>query len=309
MSETAANPTAGPADADAVVNLLVREMEDHEAVDTSASAVAETADQSDTSQVTDPETETPEPEAEPTYTVKVRGAEVKVTLDELRSGYSRTEDYRAKTAELAEQRRAAEQMRSEIAARAQKLDEVLSQAPLDPVLAEGMKTDWQALARDNPAEYVAKRAEFDGRVQSWQRVQAARDEANRQAAQQRLTASEARMVEAVPEWSDPDRRKALQGDIARTLEGYGFNRDEYQHVADHRVLLVARDAMLYRQMMDQRKAAEAKKATPAAPRTVTPGTPQANKSGAQAKALLKTAAKSGRVDDEVNAILAVLEQG
>lgn len=295
-----ATPGTAPS-IDSVIDTIVREDDAREQVETQAPVATEPEEP----QAPDPEPEAPEPEAEPTYTVKVRGAEVKVTLDELQRGYSRTEDYKAKTAELAEQRRAAEQTKAEFAARAQRLDEALSQAPFDPVLAEGMKTDWQALARENPAEYVARRAEFDGKIQRVQQIQQMREDAARQSAQQRLAESDARMREAVPEWADEGKRKALQSDLARTLEGYGFAPDEFRHVADHRVLLVARDAMLYRQMQDQRKAAEAKKAAPPPPRTVTPGAPQGKTTSPQVRDLINKA-KSGRTEDQVAAAMALL---
>lgn len=304
MSGTAATPEGAPASVDDVVNLLVQEDDRREQAGAAAPETTET--KPETSQATDPEPQTTDPEPEPTYTVKVRGAEVKVTLDELRSGYSRTEDYKAKTAELAEQRRAAEQDRAGIAARVKALDDVLSRAPLDPVLAEGMKTDWTALARDQPADYVAKRAEFDARVKAWQEVAQTRATAQQQQMAAALAENDRQMREAVPEWNDEGKRKALQASIADTLKSYGFKPEEYQHVADHRVLLVARDAMLYRQMLADRKAADAKKAIPV-PRTVSPGTPEAGKSNAKVQALLKSAARSGRVDDQVNAVLAALE--
>lgn len=303
MSETAATPLEAPASVDDVVAALVREDDQREQAEAQASAA-----EPDTSETTDPETQTEEPPPEPKYTVKVRGQEVEVTLDELRNGYSRTEDYKVKTAEVAEQRRAVEATQAELAARAKQLDDVLARAPLDPVLAEGMKTDWATLARENPAEYVARKEAYEGRVRAWQQVAQARELATQEAASQRLAEGEARMREAVPEWSDEGKRKELQSSIARTLETYGFKPEEYHHVADHRVLLVARDAMLYRQMQAERKAADAKKAAPPVPRTVTPGTPQNGKSNGRTQALIK-AAQSGRIDDQVNAALALLEQG
>ena len=44
-------------------------------------------------------------EDSPSYTVKVNGQELDVTLDELRNGYSRDSDYRQKTEELSHQRK------------------------------------------------------------------------------------------------------------------------------------------------------------------------------------------------------------
>jgi hypothetical protein len=301
MSETAANPETGPATPDQVVDLLVREQETAEQTEAQATAPEPT-----TSEAADPEPQTEEPKPEPKYTVKVRGQEVEVTLDELRNGYSRTEDYRAKTAEVAEQRRAAEKLQADIAARASQLDTLLQRAPFDPVLADGQNTDWQTLARENPAEYVAKKAAYEGRLQYWQQVSQAAEATRAQEMQQRLAEGERRMREAVPEWAEEGKRKELQAGLAKTLQEYGFSPEEFQHVADHRVLLVARDAMLYRQQQATRQQAEAKKTAPPPPRVMTPGTPQPSSGNKEARALLAKAAKSGRIDDQVNAVLANL---
>lgn len=289
---------------DSIVEKLLAE----EAAAETANAATEEAqapEPSQTSETPDP-TDAPETPADPVYTVKVRGEEKQVTLRELQDGYSRTEDYRAKTAEVAEQRRAVEAKNAEIAARASQLDALLTQAPFDPVLAEGQKTDWAALARDNPAEYVARKEQFESRQSYWRQVAQHAQASRLQAAQAALAEGERRMAEMVPEWKDEAKRKELATGISKTLESYGFKAEEYGQVSDPRILLVARDAMLYRQQQQARQTAEAKKTAPPPPRTLTPGTPQSSKSNPQAQALLAKAARTGRVDDQVNAIMASL---
>ena len=59
-----------------------------------------------------------------TYTVKVDGKDVEVTLDELRSGYSRQADYTRKSQVLAEQRQKADE---ELAATQQERQRYISQ--------------------------------------------------------------------------------------------------------------------------------------------------------------------------------------
>src|SRR6056297_3425891 len=54
------------------------------------------------------ENEVDSEEAGQTYTVRVDGEEVEVSLDELLSGYSRTQDYTRKTMALADQRKSLE---------------------------------------------------------------------------------------------------------------------------------------------------------------------------------------------------------
>ena len=59
----------------------------------------ETSDVSETD-VSQEQTEDIQKEPDSTFTVKVAGQELKVTLDELKKGYSRDADYRRKTEEL-----------------------------------------------------------------------------------------------------------------------------------------------------------------------------------------------------------------
>lgn len=304
MSETAATLETAPATVDEVVSLLNREQE---TADTAAQTNG-AATEPDTSQATEPETQTETPEPEPTYTVKVRGQDVTVTLAELRDGYSRTEDYKAKTAEVAEQRRGVEKAQADFAARAQQLDTLLERAEFDPVLVAGSRTDWNTLARDNPAEYVSQKQAFDSRIQYWQQVAQHSTHAKAQAAQAALEQGERRLREVMPEWADDTKRETIKSGIAKTLQDHGFRPEEFQAVTDPRILTVVREAMLYRQMQAERTAAEAKKAAPVVPKVLSPGTPQSNKSNAGTQALLKNAAKSGRIDDQVSAIMAALER-
>lgn len=307
MSETAANRETGPAmTPDSIVNMLVREQE---AADTTAdtAATADATAEATASETPDPEPQTEEPKPEPKYTVKVRGQEVEVTLDELRNGYSRTEDYRAKTAEVAREREAAQRQTAEIAARAQQLDALLERAEFDPVLVAGSRTDWDTLAREKPAEYVQQKQAFDSRIQYWQQVAHHRAQAKAQAAQAALEQGERRLREVMPDWADDAKRETLKANISRTLKEHGFREDEFSGVTDPRILTVVHEAALYRQMQAERKAAEAKKAAPVVPKVMPPGTTQPNRSNAKVQALLKNAAKSGRVDDQVNAIMAALE--
>src|SRR5262245_38393081 len=81
---------------------------------------------------------------EPLHDVTVDGRTQRVTLDELRRGYSRQQDYSRKTAALAEQRRAAETERARLKGA---LDAFIQDSEMvDPVLADAARTDWEKLA-------------------------------------------------------------------------------------------------------------------------------------------------------------------
>ena len=94
-----------------------------------------------------------------TYTIKVDGKDVEVTLDELQAGYSRQADYTRKSQVLAEQRKKADE---ELAATQQERQHYLSQleqfnTQADAKIKEFSSTDWTKLKEEDPAEYMLKR--------------------------------------------------------------------------------------------------------------------------------------------------------
>ena len=252
MTETTATPERAPGDgsgarerADYVVALLDAERQaqsDHsddtdEFPDAAATPDAGTGsrDETDTGDPdpgelpSDPELP-PEPE---TFTVRVNGEEMPVTRDELLRGYSRTQDYKQKTARLAEERRSVESERQALAAQRQQLEQTRAQAyslALEHAtedaltVARGAKTDWSALSRQDPAkaqsdwfEYQAAR-ERVGQAILQARHQAAthQEAAVRQAIaqqQEHLVGQARATLDAIPELQDAARAPALLADL------------------------------------------------------------------------------------------------
>lgn len=318
----AATPFTAPAGADpftiadAIADRLIAEEGDGDTPDTDAgpdgqqpTSEAQPDDPDageDQSEDADPE---PQPEEPPRFKVKVRGQEVEVPLPELLNGYSRTEDYKAKTAEVAEQRRALEAKQAEITARAQAIDALIAQAPLDPVLVEGQKTDWAKLAQDDPAGYVQRRAAFDERLRYWNAVAEEQHRTRAAALEEAMRQSAEKLSEALPEWRDDTKRPDVVKRLRTTLGSYGFSEAELAGVTDHRVILVAMDAARWREAQAARQSAETKRATAPAPKVMRPGTAQdgAGQKSKQARDLAIKAQRTGRLDDQVNAVLAALE--
>ena len=305
----AATPFTATAAAEAVLDILARE----DATENPGNAEPE-------AQATEPQTE-PQPEAQsqesetpkqeeepPRYRVKVRGQEIEVALPELLKGYSRTEDYTAKTAEVARQREALQAREAEITARASKLEELLTQAPSDPVLAKGQKTDWLKLANENPAEYVQQRAEYDQRMAYWQQVAHAQAQAQQEAAKAATERGNRVLAEAIPDWADEGKRAQLSERIAAKLNHYGFDPREIAGLTDPRVIRVMHDFLAAEASKDARQAAEAKKVPAAPARVMQPGAARdgARGTSAQTQALLNRASTSSRIDDKVAAAMALL---
>lgn len=200
----------------------------------------------------DPEEGTPQ---EPLHTVKVNGEERQVPLSELLNGYSRTEDYKAKTAAVAEERRALEAERQTVEAReaakyANQLEEATNLfAQFDPVLSEARNINWDALKQQDPAAYVQAQDALNERVAAIQRmnahVQQIREQTQHQQQaelqrerEQRFDKAAEEIVKQRPELADEAKFKAFAGEAVESLKELGFTGEEIVDALDHRVLML-----------------------------------------------------------------------
>lgn len=223
-----------------------------------------------------PQTEETE---EPKYTVKVNGEEREVPLSDLLNGYSRTEDYKAKTAAVAEERRQVEALKANVEAQtkaeyANQLEEATNLfAQFDPVLQEAQRIDWEALKRADPAAYVAAqdavRERLTAKQQMEQRVAQIRAETQQHQAQQleqeraeRFDKAAEEIVKLRPELADESQFKAFAGETVEFLKGVGFTGEEIVDALDHRVLTLADKARRWDAYEASRKALPEKKVVP-----------------------------------------------
>jgi hypothetical protein len=250
--------------------------------------------------------EEPEPE---TFTVKVDGREQQVTRDELLNGYQRQADYSRKTAELAEQRRAAEAEFQRVASERQHYATQLDQVAAVLQASLPARPSQEQLDAD-PIGYMQAKEAWEARVGQLQNVLQERDRAQQQQQQhlaqqqqQSLAQARERLVEMLPEWKAPERAKAEQPKIAEHLRAIGYADHEISAASDPRAIVMARESMLYRQLMASKPAVQNKLAT--APRMVKPGA--AGPAPDQRKAVISNVKRSGGKD--MDAIARLIELG
>jgi len=121
--------------------------------------------------IDEPEPEpTPEPELAEDLPIKIKykGEELEVPLSELKNGYQRQADYTHKTQELSQERQ-------EVTKQKQQWDEYISSIPVLANVAQQntqqahealYSEDMMKLAQNDPAEYVAKKAELERVIMS-----------------------------------------------------------------------------------------------------------------------------------------------
>jgi hypothetical protein len=188
------------------------------------------------------------------------------------------------------------------------LDAVIGAVSGDPILAEGQRTDWARLQREDPAAFAQKWPAYQQRRQALEEAQRNRAALAGQHAELHLKHEFERLIEKAPELAEEQQRVAF----AEALEGFlreeGFSAEEVASIHDHRAVLILRDAMRWRAQERARKTLAAKKqAKP--PRTERPGGARddENFASTRLKALRRRAANSGKLDDRAAYVLAALD--
>lgn len=194
--------------------------------------------------------ETDEQPVQPkTRRLKIEGAEVEVTDEELEKGYLRTADYTRKTQQLAEQRKAHEAEQAAVRAEREQYATYLAQ------LAEAAKSldqepDWDKLQQEHPDEFPAAWAAWSRRQEQLKAVEAEQrritekmraDQIDQYRAH--LKQEEAKLVEAIPAWKDAEVAKKEKAELWDFAKRHGYTDEELSMVGDHRVMVLLRKAM------------------------------------------------------------------
>ncbi len=194
--------------------------------------------------------------------VKVNGEEVEVTLRELTNGYQKDADYRRKTTELSEHRQRFDQERQQTQVNIQQQHMVLGQVArqLEQMLIGDVDSAaMERLRAENPDAYNQRRWEIADRQKKfhalfqeasngWAQNQQALTQQQTDQRQAILRQEGEALRSAIPDWSN-EQRETLNKYLG---EQYGYSPEDIGGIIDHRLVVIARKAMLYDQV--QKKA-------------------------------------------------------
>lgn len=270
------------------------------------SEVQDASDEESTEEQSEDEEEQKEEDQPQTFTVKIDGKDVTVTLDELQKGYSRTQDYTRKTQQIAEVRKQVEAetqaVRAERAQYAQLLGALQAQ-----LQAAEPQVDLDRLYQEDPIEWVRQKEVLRERqeramaIQSEQQRLAQLQQAEQQrATEEYLLQQKDALLAALPEWKDPKKAKAEKALVVESAKAAGFSEDDLKNVYDHRLVLLLRKAGLYDQMMAKRQGI--KPVVSNGPRPAKPGAAGRVSTTTESTRAKQRLAKTGRIDDAASAI-------
>jgi hypothetical protein len=270
------------------------------------SGVEDAPDEETSEEQSGEEEETEEGEQPQTFTVKVDGKEVSVTLDELQKGYSRTQDYTRKTQQIAEVRKQAEQETQAVRAEREQYAQLLGalQAQLQ---SSEPQIDLERLYHEDPIEWVRQkevmreRQEKLGAIQSeQQRLSQVSQYEQQRAMEAQLASQQEALLAALPDWKDPKKAKAEKALVIESAKAAGFTDEDLKSVYDHRLVLLLRKAALFDQMVSKRQGI--KPVVNNGPRTAKPGAAGRVSTTTESVRAKQRLAKTGRIDDAASAI-------
>lgn len=270
------------------------------------SGVEDASDEETPEEQSEEEEEPEEQEQQQTFTVKVDGKEVSVTLDELQKGYSRTQDYTRKTQQIAEVRKQVEQETQAVRAEREQYAQLLGalQAQLQ---SSEPQVDLERLYHEDPIEWVRQkevmreRQEKLGAIQSeQQRLSQVSQYEQQRAMEAQLASQQEALLAALPDWKDPKKAKAEKALVIESAKAAGFSDEDLKSVYDHRLVLLLRKAALFDQMVSKRQGI--KPVVNNGPRTAKPGAAGRVSTTTESVRAKQRLAKTGRIDDAASAI-------
>ena len=274
------------------------------------SGVEDAPDEETSEEQSGEEEEQEEQEQPQTFTVKIDGKEVAVTLDELQKGYSRTQDYTRKTQQIAEVRKQVEQETQAVRAERGQYAQLLGalQAQLQ---ASEPQVDLDRLYNEDPIEWVRQKEVLRERQEKAYAIQAEQQrliqlsqQEQQQSMQQHLESQKDALLAALPEWKDPKKAKLEKAMLIESAKSAGFSDEDLKSVYDHRLVLLLRKAALFDQMVSKRQGI--KPVVNNGPRPAKPGAAGRVSTTSEVTRAQQRLAKTGRVDDAADAIYKLL---
>ena len=230
-----------------------------------------------------------------------------VTLEQVIQNWQVSEAVNRKSQELSHLKQSLEaREQAMVTEMGQKLEEqsAIIEA-LEDLYSYNDDAEMNELRQTDPAEWAARRADAEERKRNLSTIKdtilSERQALSQQEAQQyavrqqhRLAEEQQILLQKEPRYKDSTVFEQESKDVVQFLVKEGYTPEELQHVVDHRVLLIARDAMRYRNM-DQTAKPKIKKVVQK-PKRIRSSAP-AKKQTTKEKNLNKTIATAAKSKD------------
>ena len=193
--------------------------------------------QSEAEEEDDPDESEEDQEQPPTYTVKVDGTEIEVTLDELQRGYSGQKYIQKGMQEVADLRKRAEDANAFLTQASDAVN-ALYQQMQTPGFAQAPTPPDESLIESDPIGYTQDKARYDKAMQKYQQDMmqmqqtfAVQQQAQQHAQQAYLEREMETLRQVMPEFSDPEKASKTRDSMLKMgTEIYGYQPEEISAV-------------------------------------------------------------------------------
>ena len=204
-------------------------------------------------------------QAEPsTYSIKVDGEDVSVTLDDLKRDYSGQQYIQKGMKQAAEVRKQAEEAYNGLNQQRQQLEQLMQQVQQQGVMTQPIPPTREQLT-DDPLGYIEAEANYRedmGRFQHQQQQlgqqHQAMQQAQGQASKAHLQEQMTELQRAIPDFGDAAKAPKMKERLLKQGINEGYSSEEMSSIIDHRAMKVLHKAMLYDQMMEGTSSVESK---------------------------------------------------
>lgn len=221
----------------------------------------------DLEEPTESEGEEPD-EAEEEFEIKVNGKTQKLTKAQMIERVQKAEASQQKFEEAAAMRKEAEALKENIPQREKQLNQVLSHYIAQAQAMMPKEPNWQELLQSDiqngTRNYEQQRLNWESRQRELVQAQQAKQVLDQRENEARSASTQARAMEelgklqeAIPEWKDPSKATEGAKAIGNYLRDQGIPSEMIDSLDNHKVVLLARKAMLYDQALARRQTAQA----------------------------------------------------
>ena len=237
------------------------------------------------------------------YPIKLDGEDMEITLDEALQGYQRQSDYTKKTQALANDRKQVEAEKQALSQQREHYKQTVDKLVSEQQTQSVKEPDWDQLYENDPLEWMKQKEQFRSNKekslelqQEQFRLQQEQQQEQQVQMQQFLTQQHDVLLDAIPEWKDPDVMAREKNEIKRYAQSIGYSADEVSQIYDSRAVLALRSGMKASGLTS--KGAGKLKPIREAIRPVNPGSAaqQPRKHTTVSKAKMKLA-KTGKMSD------------
>jgi hypothetical protein len=199
-----------------------------------------------------------------TYSIKVDGEDVSVTLDDLKRDYSGQQYIQKGMKQAAESRKQAEEAYNGLNQQRQQLEQLMQQVQQQGVMVQPTPPTREQLT-DDPLGYIEADAayredmgKFQHQQQQLGQQQQAMQQAQGQASKAHLQEQMTELQRAIPDFGDAAKAPKMKERLLKQGINEGYSSEEMSSIVDHRAMKVLHKAMLYDQMMAGTSSVESK---------------------------------------------------